>query len=405
MTGLRTLPPSGTPIPPGLLLRWAARVPRPTGADDDLRDLLRHRYGVEEVFLLSSGRAAMTVLLGELSSLAPERDEVVVPGYTCYSVAASAARGGLRVRPIDVEPGTLDYRHDLLEELDTEKVLAVVSANLFGAPNDLPRLESFARERGIFLVDDAAQALHARVGGRWAGTFGDAGIFSFDKGKNVSTVQGGVLLAPNPEVAARIRRRVEGLGRPSSSREFSDIVKLGLYALLLHPRAYWLPDRLLPLGGTPWETDYPVERYSSRLAPMALQLLRGIEEITAERVRRGGAIRDALPPSSRYILPRPAAGESVELRVPVVLRDAGLRDRVLGALRAEGLGATPFYPRALADVPEVRPHLAPGCGETPGARGVAAGMLTLPTHRFVSDRDVERMAAVVEAVLEEGGGG
>jgi dTDP-4-amino-4,6-dideoxygalactose transaminase len=60
-----------------------------------------------------------------------------------------------------------------------------------------------------------------------------------------------------------------------------------------------------------------------------------------------------------------------------------------------GIGATASYPKALIDVPEIRPHVAERTADTPRARQVAAGILTLPTHAFVTRSDLDRMGAIV----------
>jgi len=338
-----------------------------------------------------------------------EFDEVLVPGYTCYSVAASAVRAGLRVRPVDVDPETLDYSRDALARVDTRRVLALVSSNLFGIPSDLPYLETFATERGLWMVDDAAQALHAQVGGRWAGTFGHAGLFSFDKGKNITTVQGGALVSRHDGLTLRLRDSLGDLPRPPSGQVAAEMMKLVAYAILLHPRLYWLPHRLLALGRTPWDLAYPVQGYSARLAPMAHLLLDRLEEITAGRIQRAGRLTMALHSSSisgRIGMPEARRREKeghrpVFLRLPLLLPDPGSREEALRRLDEAGLGGSASYPRALLDVPELQPFLAPGVEDTPGARLVAERLLTLPTHAFVTDGDVRSIVEILERTLAQ----
>jgi dTDP-4-amino-4,6-dideoxygalactose transaminase len=396
----RTLAPAGTVIRPGELLAWLLGATFTRGEANTLLSLLHDTYGgASDIFLLSSGRAAMTIILRETAALSDGRDEVIVPAYTCYSVAASAVRAGLKVRPVDVDPATLDYRPEALERVVTDRVSAIVTANLYGIPNDLPRWETFARERSITLVDDAAQAMHARIDGRYAGTFGDAGIFSFDKGKNVTTIQGGVLLSRNRSLSQRISEHLSLVPPAPAGRVASETAKLVLYTLLLRPNAYWLPNRLLTLGETPFETDYPTHLYSPRLALMATRLLRRIDGITSERVTRAQQIRALLPISVSISLPRTDRGDPVFLRFPIVFSRRETRNRALSALEKAGIGATASYPRALIDVPQIKPHLAPATEDTPGARAIADGILTLPTHSFVAEHDIRRMADILAGVL------
>src|SRR5690606_13714195 len=108
---------------------------------------------------------------------------------------ASIVRAGLRPRLCDVDPATMGMSPEALERADFSRVLAIVSANLYGLPNALPAIERITRERGVFMLDDAAQALGARIAGRAVGSFGDAGLYSFDKGKIICTIQGGAIVA------------------------------------------------------------------------------------------------------------------------------------------------------------------------------------------------------------------
>src|SRR5688572_27608989 len=99
---MRYLAPSGAPISFGDLARWASLAVTPADSRAALSDLVRRRFGVRHAEFTSTGRAGMTLLLRAMARLAgPDRDEVVMPSYTCYSVAASAVKAGLKVRLID----------------------------------------------------------------------------------------------------------------------------------------------------------------------------------------------------------------------------------------------------------------------------------------------------------------
>ncbi|TVR67952.1 MAG: aminotransferase DegT, partial [Gemmatimonadales bacterium] len=135
MSPLRTLPPAGTVIPFPLLLKGLLGALRPGDARARLAHEIQQLYGVREVHLLNSGRSVLTVLLQAMKEARPERTEVILPGYTCYSVAAAAVRVGLKVRPVDIDPDTFDYDPAALEAVDTSNTLALITANLFGIPN------------------------------------------------------------------------------------------------------------------------------------------------------------------------------------------------------------------------------------------------------------------------------
>lgn len=350
--------------------------------------------------MTSTGRAGLTLLLQAMCRLAPpDRREVVLPTYTCYSVAASVVKAGLTPRLVDIDPETLDFDHAELGRTDFRRVLAIVATNLYGLPNDLPALSSLARRHGVFLIDDAAQAMGASVGGRPCGSWGDAGLFSFDKGKNVSAIDGGVVVTNSDAVAGALRAAMAGLSGPGAAASAMHVLKALAYFILLRPSLYGIPTRIpaLSLGTTAFTTDYPLALADPRLVALGLVMMDRLDEFTRVRVATAKALIDGLRGASGIQQIRPAAGARVAyLRLPILVARAGERAAMIDALTAAGIGATVSYPSALVDVPELRTHLANPDIRAAGGRAVAARLITLPTHPFVASHDVERTVAIIQ---------
>ena len=400
--------PAGTRLGSAdLVAGIGAGVIAPGGARAELEKILAARAGREYCTAVTSGRAAMTLVLRAMRRAAGDaaRDQVLIPGYTCYSVPAAAERAGLVPRLVDIDPATLGVDMDALRALDTRRVLGIVSANLYGAPNNLADIEAFARERGIFMLDDAAQALGATLGGRAAGGFGDAGLYSFDKGKIITTIQGGAVVARSGALAEALESEFAALATAVSSETVGCAVKLGAYTLLLRPWLYGLVQSLpgLGLGRTEYETRYTIGRYSGVLAGLALRLARRVDEINAARIRTAASIATALEGARQLrLLTIPQGSRPVYARLPVFVRDPALRDRLVSALQRAGIGASASYPAALVDVPEVARRLPRSSDEIApdaqaGARAVAASVITLPTHAWCPADIGIRIRRVVDA--------
>jgi dTDP-4-amino-4,6-dideoxygalactose transaminase len=362
---------------------------------------LRRRSGLAHAWPIASGRAAMTLILQALRSVAndPDRDEVLVPAYTCYSVPASIARAGLRFRLVDVDPSTLGMDPRALEKTDMSRALAVVSSNLYGIPNDLPAIEKIARDRGIFMLDDSAQAFGARVGGRAVGAFGDAGLYSFDKGKVICTIQGGAVVCRNPRVAAAIGALIDALPSSTLAETFGNCLKLPIYAVCLRPALYGAIRSLpfLGLGRTMYEERYPIATLSAPQMGVAVELLRRLEGIAADRRARAARLHAALAGLPGIALPTVAPGaEPAWVRFPLRVTDPAARDAVVAAIDSAGIGATTSYPLALCDVPEVAARLR-SQEPMPGARLLASQIVTLPTHGFCPAGYEQRIRATVTA--------
>lgn len=396
----RHIAPSGTPIGFPALLGAGLDQLSARDAGPQLRAAIQARYGVRHCLTVSSGRAALALIFRTLARLRndPQRNEIIVPGYTCYSVAAAAVVAGLRLRIVDIDATSLSYDRTRLDGADTSRALAIVTANLYGLPNELEYIESFARARGLYMVDDAAQAMHATYNGRAAGTFGDVGIYSFDKGKNITSLQGGAIVTHDDDIAAALSREISALPAERPRATAASVLKLSAYSLLLRPWLYWIPANIpaLGLGMTVYTTDMPMHQLSRFASSLVLRLFARIDAITADRVRTAASVRAALAGNPLLKPVDPLSSSS-----PVYLRQACLaastagRETLIRTLNTAGIGATASFPQALGDLAEVAAHATVEGDAMNGARSVAARIVTLPTLAYMNRSDIARLAGAL----------
>ncbi|MBW4056654.1 MAG: aminotransferase DegT, partial [Proteobacteria bacterium] len=241
----RTLPPAAVPIRPGDILSGFIAMFRGNKAVADFEQQLCCFYQVRHCRAVSSGKAALTLILEALHELNPECDEVLIPAYTCYSVPSAIVRAGLKVRLCDLAPGSLDFDYQQLDGLlDNQRTLCVIPTHLYGMPSDVERVMKIAGKRGVYVVEDAAQAMGGEWNGSKLGTLGDAAVFSLGRGKAFSTVAGGIILTDNELIGRAVNRKADA----AAASGFTDQMKKMLYAvaisLLVHPLIYWLPKSL-----------------------------------------------------------------------------------------------------------------------------------------------------------------
>lgn len=396
----RHIAPAGTPIRFSTLIGAGVDALLGRATTRELAAAIQTRYGVQHCLTLSSGRAALALIFRTLARLRndPRRTEIIVPGYTCYSVAAAAVLAGLRLRSVDIDPRTLSYDRTLLENLDSSRALAIVSANLYGLPNELDYLETFAKTRGIFMVDDAAQAMHATLNGRYAGSFGDVGIYSFDKGKNITSLQGGAIVTRDAAIAAALTETIRALPDEAPLATAATFVKLAVYTLLLRPWLYWIPANIpaLGLGKTVYTTDMPMHRLSRFAASLVVRLFADIDAITASRARTAAQLRQTLAGNTALTPIDPIIGSvPVYLRLPCLTEPGVDRAALIDTLNRAGIGATPSFPRALGDLPEIADHITVESNAMTGARTVAERIVTLPTLAYMRVADMHRLADAI----------
>lgn len=332
----------------------------------------------------------------------PARDQVIMPAYTCYSVAASVIKAGLKPRLCDIDPLTLSMDLDALARFDFSRVVAIVTANLYGIPNRLDAIEALARRMGVWMLDDAAQALGAVHAGRPVGGFGHAGLYSFDKGKNITSLDGGAIVTSEAELIAAMDRRCESLRNTPPLRTALNLAKLGAYSVLLRPGCYGVVRKLpgLGLGRTVYDESYPLQRYSRVLAGFAQTLFERLHSLSERRRANAAALLEVLREINgvRVIEPSPDS-QPAFVRLPFLVDDPARRSTVIERLDRAGIGATASYPSALCDVPEIAGVLPASDRTMPGAQRVARSIVTLPTHPYCPPELPRRVADVLRRSL------
>lgn len=405
----RTLPPAATPIGIGDLWSGVRGILAGQRELDRFQLELKQHFGVKHCFLVSSGKAAFTLILLALRQLSPDRDEVLIPAFTCYSVPSSIVRAGLRMRLCDLQPDCLDFDFAQLSAmLSSEpagRTLAVVPTHLFGYPADVAGVRKLIRDPMVAIVEDAAQAMgEARDAGK-LGTLGDIGFFSLGRGKALSAVEGGVILTNRDDLAAILDDLVGPLSRYGPLRLLGVIAKAAALMLLIRPWLFWLPRSMpfLKLGETLFEPHFPMLKMSAFQAGLARnwrKKLAALQDVRRNKVNRWSAILDA---TGIHGLRLPAGQPPALLRFPLRISDSRQREILLRESSGSGLGIMPAYPTSIDAIPELRGLVEDGA--FPVAARCARELVTLPTHGYLTAKDVSALGGLVARVLQRSAAG
>jgi dTDP-4-amino-4,6-dideoxygalactose transaminase len=346
--------------------------------------------GSGRVDLYASGRESLRVALHTLSEQR-QRKEVIIPAYTCYSVASAAVSAGLRVRLVDVDArGHIDP--DRLAELPLERAAAVVVCNLFGLAEPVTQIRAIAEAHGVAVVDDAAQAIGAQdsegpVGGR-----GDVGVLSFSRGKPLAALGGGALAWKRTTAAQGAPKFAEQvttstLDLPHSpnidpAQPLRALLEAAAHDLALCAWVFRVVAAipLFQVGTTHFEPKFQRGGIRGSSLLLAASALAELEHTNSARTRRaleiGGRITSETPFEPRL---ESQGSRGVYPRLAVLAPDAAAREQAMQRLDALGSGASRLYPASLDALEPLRPHLAEPA-DCPQARVLASRLLTLPTH-------------------------
>jgi perosamine synthetase len=161
------------------------------------------RIGAPRACAVASGTAALH--LGLIALGARKGDEALVPALTFVATANVVRYVGMRVSFADVDELTWNLSVEDAERRLSRRSRAIVPVHFSGLPADMSKITKFARENGLFVLEDAAQAIGAKYRGRPAGTLGDAAAFSLFANKVITTGEGGVLTTNRSRVDHHVR--------------------------------------------------------------------------------------------------------------------------------------------------------------------------------------------------------
>jgi len=333
--------------------------------------------GAPHAVAVSSATAALHLSCRALD-LGPG-DEVIVPALTFVATANAPRYTGARPVLCDVEsPERPNLSAATVERCLTPRTRAVIAVHLCGYPADLGPLRELCAERGIALLEDAAQAIGAEVEpGRQAGTVGALGCLSFFSKKQLSVGEGGMVLTHDDALAESVRSlRSHAMTSGTWDRHTGhapsyDVVDVGYNFRLDEPRA-------------------------------ALGLAR-LPRLRADIERRRAAVlryRDALAgtPGLTLMWTDADVARSSHFAFAVQFEGGEERRRVREALAGLGIQTT-RYP-ALHTFTELAPLAVPG--SLPAAEAAADRHLALPLSSHQDDDSVDLVAGAVRDALRQG---
>ena len=130
-------------------------------------------------------------------------DEVIMPSYTFVSTADAFVLRGARVKFVDIDPRTMNINANLIEDAITERTKVIVPVHYAGVGCDMDTIMNIAKKHHLLVVEDAAQAVMSTYKGKYLGTIGDLGSYSFHETKNYTMGEGGTININNSQYIER----------------------------------------------------------------------------------------------------------------------------------------------------------------------------------------------------------
>jgi dTDP-4-amino-4,6-dideoxygalactose transaminase len=312
---------------------------------------------------VNSGTAAlhMALLVAEVK----QGDEVIVPSFTFVATAEAALLCGAIPVFVDINPETFNMEPEKFRKAINAKTKAVVPVDLYGLSADMKAISDIAREHGLVVVEDAAQAHGASFKGKPPGSFADMTCWSFYASKNMTTGEGGMITTNNDEYAEKLRC-VRSHG------------ETGEYVSTMLGHNYRMPEIEAAIG---------------------IAQLKKLPDFLERRRRNAGLLTEKLAASKRLTTPiEPEGYRHGWYLYTVRLRNSkrAERDKTVDELRRRGIGAAVYYSTPVHLMPYYRRFPAQQLHETEKA---SEQVFSLPIHPGVTKEQVEFIGDSVAEIV------
>jgi dTDP-4-amino-4,6-dideoxygalactose transaminase len=307
-------------------------------------------------------------------------DEVVLPTLTFTATAEVVRYLGADPVFVDIDPVTLNIDPRLARAALTPRTRAIMPVHYGGLPCDMDQIIGMARERGIYVIEDAAHAFPARYKGRLIGTLdSDACVFSFYANKTMTTGEGGMVVTRHAEIASRVKiMRIHGISRDVFDR-FVSATPSWFYEVVAPGFKYNLTDIASAIG---IEQLRKIDRFLARRQALAQRYFEELADLP-------------------LVLPADAPETGLHAWHLYVVRLAGAgieRDELINRLSAKGIGTSVHYiPLHRHPYWRDRYDLAPE--QFPEAEAAYRHMLSLPLYTKMTDADQTRVIRALRELL------
>jgi len=312
--------------------------------------------GARHAIAVCSGTAALHSAL--LASGIQPGDEVVVPSFTFSATAGAIVLAGGKPSFADIDADTYCITAESIEAALTRGTKAIMPVHMYGLCADMDSITELARNRGIVVIEDAAQAHGAEYNERRVGSIGDATCFSFYPGKNMTTGEGGMITTNDDDLAEQARMiRTHGEERP-----------------------YWVSRQ---------GHNYHMPEISAAIGATQLKKLPGFLQ---ERRKNAQYLTEKLGTLGKLVMPKEPAGRKHAwyLFTPRLRgANAGKRNKLVEKLRSRNIAASVYYESPVHMLPFYRDLQSTRRSPMPETERACRQVFSLPVHPELKQTELQ----------------
>jgi perosamine synthetase len=279
---------------------------------EDFEKSLSNRFNRKHTICVSNGSTALDLAFNLLDL--KDGDEVIVPSFTIVSCLSAILRTNAKPVFCDIDPDTWNMSLNTVQERYSSKTKAVLMVHTYGLPAEAKLIEEFCKEKGILLIEDAAEAHGQNDEGKLCGSFGQISTMSFYANKHITTGEGGAVLVDDDIFSSKLKQ-MRNLDFKREKR-------------FVHDNLYW---------------NY---RLGGLQAAMGLSQIKNLEKTIRKKIKQGTYYQHLLSDySDMFELPisKIRKSENHYWVFGLVLKKESIRDQVLDKMYQLGIETRPFF--------------------------------------------------------------
>ncbi|MBI2472114.1 MAG: DegT/DnrJ/EryC1/StrS family aminotransferase [Planctomycetes bacterium] len=345
-------------------------------------------------YFTNSGTTAFYVILKALKTIL-KKTEVILPAYTAPSLILPIRKAGLKPVLCDISLKTFNMDIQSIERCINKNTLCIVPVHMFGLPMNMKDVMRTAQQHSLYVIEDAASSLGTTIHNRPTGVFGDVGFYSFNRGKNLSTLSGGCIVTDWEEMAEVIKAECASLPAPGFVSKLKIAAKLIALALAVRPLFYTVfYDIISKLKYTTLHTDFDSFTYTKFQAGVGCALFEQASKILNKRYDHGMFLFDMLAQTKGIRLPE-LLPQTVPVfnQFPVLFDDENIKEICFEKINSSGIESTKLYPDPIHRVYDLGYDLEND--PYPNATYFSRRLLLIPTHPMMN---IEKLSVIVKII-------
>lgn len=394
------MPTAGTPYILSDMFRAKIGLVQSRRVILQFEDVLKEYLSVANLRLVNSGTTANFIIYKVLKELRKrdEQVEIILPAYTAPSLLLPIEAEGLTPVLVDIDPATFNLDITKVAEIFNSKTLAVMPVHMFGLPCEVESLLKLTTGSDIFMLEDGASALGTMVNGQHIGTRAPFGFYSLNRGKNVSTLAGGIITWKDSGLSGLFDKYIGELSSLPAHSQFSMFLKVVALSLAVRPLTYTLLNPIVAkFKYTTLHTHFDSFQYTKMQAALGINLWKRIGYLDQKRVDNGLRLFEVFKGRDGFRIPVIPDGSRVAFnQFPVVVDDLKKRSLIIERLKQSGIETTTLYDHSLHHIfPELNEA---GDDPYPNSTYLAEHLLLIPPHAQINHRIIRKIQKVIDTI-------